>query len=89
MGCGHSGLSLAVQLERRGPGIDVVAELTPHPQPIAAHEVGESTIEAAAHYYREVVGLESHPSSRRTRWSSTPPASGCWRATPSSGCHTR
>lgn len=58
MGGGLAGLSLAVQLKRRDPGIDVlVAERAAHPPPVAAHKVGESTVEGGAHYYREVLGL--------------------------------
>jgi hypothetical protein len=61
MGGGLAALSPAVQLERRDSGIDVLAaERAPHPPPVAAHEVGESKIEAGAHHYREVLGLESY-----------------------------
>jgi hypothetical protein len=65
-------LSPAVQLERRDPGIDVpVAERALHPPPVAAHNGGESTIEA--HYYYEVLGIESHLAAEQL------PKSGlCW-----------
>ncbi len=58
MGGGLAGLALAVQLKRRDPGIDIlVAERAPHPPPVAAHKVGESTVEGGAWYYREALGL--------------------------------
>jgi flavin-dependent dehydrogenase len=61
MGGGLAGLSLAVQLKRRDPGIDVlVAERAPHPPPVAAHKVGESTVEGGAWYYREALGLKPY-----------------------------
>jgi flavin-dependent dehydrogenase len=61
MGGGLAGLSLALQLGRHDPGIDVlVAERAPHPPRPAAHKVGESTVEGAAWYLREVLGLESY-----------------------------
>src|SRR5581483_1819420 len=31
-----------------------------HPVPEAAHKVGESTVEIAAHYLRDILGLEEH-----------------------------
>src|SRR3954451_565912 len=61
MGGGLAGLALAVQLKRRDPGIDIlVAERAEHPPPVAAHKVGESTVEGGAHYYREVLGLKDY-----------------------------
>jgi flavin-dependent dehydrogenase len=61
MGGGLAGLALAVQLKRRDPGIDIlVAERAPHPPPVAAHKVGESTVEGGAWYYREALGLEPY-----------------------------
>jgi flavin-dependent dehydrogenase len=61
MGGGLAGLSLAIQLKRRDPGIDVlVAERAPHPPPVAAHKVGEATVEGAAYYLRDVLDLDAH-----------------------------
>ena len=61
MGGGLAGLSLSIQLKRRNPQLSVlVAERSPHPPPEAAFKVGESTIEGAAHYFREVLGLEDY-----------------------------
>lgn len=61
MGGGLAGLSLAVQLRRRDPDIDVlVAERAAHPPPAAAHKVGESTVEGGAYYFREMLGLRSY-----------------------------
>src|ERR1044072_2118318 len=61
MGGGRAALSLSIQLKRRNPQLSVlVAERSPHPPPEAAFKVGESTIEGAAHYFREVLGLEDY-----------------------------
>jgi flavin-dependent dehydrogenase len=61
MGGGLAGLSLALQLKRHDPGIDVlVAERAAHPPPAAAFKVGESTVEGAAYYLRDVLGLEDY-----------------------------
>jgi len=61
MGGGLAGLSLALQLRQRFGDIDVlVVERRPHPVPIAAHKVGESTVEIGAHYFDTVLGLRAH-----------------------------
>jgi flavin-dependent dehydrogenase len=61
MGGGLAGLTLALQLRRRFPGIDVlVLERRRHPVPLARHKVGESTVEIGAHYFADVLGLEEH-----------------------------
>jgi flavin-dependent dehydrogenase len=61
MGGGLAGLSLALQLKQRFPGIDVlVVERRAHPVPVAAHKVGESTVEIGAHYFDTVLGLKAH-----------------------------
>jgi flavin-dependent dehydrogenase len=61
MGGGLAGLSLALQLKKRFAGIDVlVVERRPHPVPVAAHKVGESTVEIGAHYFETVLGLKTH-----------------------------
>ena len=61
MGGGLAGLTLALQLRRRFPDIDVlVLERRRHPVPLARHKVGESTVEIGAHYFAEVLGLQEH-----------------------------
>lgn len=61
LGAGLAGLSLAVHLKKRSPNLSVtVFERQPLPYPEATHKVGESTVELAAHYFSEVIGLEHH-----------------------------
>ena len=61
MGGGLAGLTLALQLKQRMPRISVrVLERRAHPVPIAAHKVGESTVEIGAHYFAHVLGLRDH-----------------------------
>ena len=61
MGGGLAGLTLALQLRQRLPGLDVlVLERRTHPVPAATHKVGESTVEIGAHYFAEVLGLKQH-----------------------------
>jgi flavin-dependent dehydrogenase len=61
MGGGLAGLTLALQLKKRFPDIDVlVLERRAHPVPHAAHKVGESSVEIGAHYFDTVLGLEPH-----------------------------
>lgn len=61
MGGGLSGLSLAIQLRTEMPDLSVlVIEKNRHPVAGAAHKVGESSIEAGAHYFAEVVGMKEH-----------------------------
>lgn len=61
MGGGLAGLTLALQLRQRFPGIDVlVLERQAHPVPAAAHKVGESSVEIGAHYFDTVLGLQDH-----------------------------
>jgi len=55
LGGGLAGLSLAIQLRQRDPGIDVlVIERHAHPVREAAFKVGESTVEIGAHYFADV-----------------------------------
>jgi len=57
-GGGLAGLCLALQIKRATPTASIlVAEKTRYPQPKAAHKVGESSVEVASHYFREVLGL--------------------------------
>ena len=61
VGGGLAGLTLALQLRQRLPGLDVrVLERRAHPVPQAAHKVGESTVEIGAHYFDTVLGLGKH-----------------------------
>ena len=61
MGGGLAGLTLALQLRQRLPDVKVlVLERRPHPVPLAAHKVGESTVEIGAHYFTQVLGLQEH-----------------------------
>jgi len=60
-GGGLAGLTLALQLKQSFADLDVlVLERRVHPVPIAAHKVGESTVEIGAHYLSEVLGLKHH-----------------------------
>ena len=61
LGGGIAGLTLALQLKRTEPDLEVtVIERQRHPAPEAAHKVGESSVEVQAHYLRDVLGLEEH-----------------------------
>ena len=61
LGGGLAGLTLALQLKQRLPELDVlVIERRSHPVPHAAHKVGESSVEIAAHYFGKVLGLEAY-----------------------------
>ena len=61
LGGGLAGLTLALQLKRQDPAIDVlVLERRAHPVPEAAHKVGESTVEIGAHYFANMLGLREH-----------------------------
>lgn len=66
MGGGLAGLTLALQLRRRFPTLEVIVlERTRHPVPIAAHKVGESSVEIGAHYFDKVLGLGAHLRARQ------------------------
>ncbi len=61
LGGGLAGLTLALQLRRRFAELDVlVLERHAHPVPEACHKVGESSVEIGAHYFENVLGLQSH-----------------------------
>ena len=61
MGGGIAGLTLALQIKKARPATTIVViERQKHPLPEAAHKVGESTVELAAHYLRDVLDLEEH-----------------------------
>ena len=61
LGGGLAGLSLALQLKRQDPTINVcVIERQQHPVREAAFKIGESTVEIGAWYFAEVLGLREH-----------------------------
>lgn len=68
MGGGLAGLTLALQLRRRFPALEVtVLERAPHPVPASIHKVGESLVEIGARYLDTVLGLKAHLESRQLR----------------------
>lgn len=68
LGGGLAGLTLALQLRARCPGLDVrVLERRRHPVPEAAHKVGESSVEIGAHYFDRVLGLGEHLRTQQLR----------------------
>ncbi len=68
MGGGLAGMTLALQLRRRLPEIDVlVLERRPHPVPLACHKVGESSVEIGAHYFEQTLGLKEHLQGQQLR----------------------
>jgi flavin-dependent dehydrogenase len=68
LGGGLAGLTLALEMKKARPTVRlVVIEKQPHPVPEAAHKVGESTVEIAAHYLRDVLGLEEHLNTQQLR----------------------
>ncbi|MCJ7451880.1 MAG: tryptophan 7-halogenase [Steroidobacteraceae bacterium] len=68
LGGGLAGLTLALQLRQRFPDLSIVVlERHRHPVPEAAHKVGESSVEIAAHYFDTVLGLKDHLSSRQLK----------------------
>jgi flavin-dependent dehydrogenase len=61
IGGGLAGLCMARQLHRENPNYKIsIIEGQKHPLPDAGVKVGESTIEIAAHYFRDVLGLGDH-----------------------------
>ncbi|HEY2591748.1 MAG TPA: NAD(P)/FAD-dependent oxidoreductase, partial [Steroidobacteraceae bacterium] len=61
VGGGLAGLTLALQLKRRLPALDIVVlERRKHPVPAATHKVGESSVEIGADYFDVVLGLGDH-----------------------------
>src|SRR5690348_9929566 len=68
LGGGIAGLTLALQLKKARPATRiVVVERQKHPVPEAAHKVGESTVEIAAHYLRDILGLQEHLQTQQLR----------------------
>ena len=61
LGGGLAALTLSLQLKQRMPQLDIVVlERRDHPVPQAAHKVGESSVEIAAHYFGHVLGLRPY-----------------------------
>ncbi len=61
MGGGLAGLTLALQLQQQDPTLRIlVLERRQHPVPVAAHKVGESSVEIGAFYFDTVLGLKDH-----------------------------
>ncbi len=68
LGGGLAGLTLSLQLRQRFPDLGVVVlERRRHPVPEATHKVGESSVEIAAHYFEQVLGLKDHLASRQLK----------------------
>jgi flavin-dependent dehydrogenase len=83
LGGGLAGLTLALQLRQARPSTRIlVLERRSFPVPEAAHKVGESTVEIAAEYFTNVLGLKEHivtnqlpKNGLRFFWKSDPKAS--------------
>lgn len=61
LGGGLAGLTLALQLHDRCPGLAIrILERRRHPAPAAAYKVGESMVEIGAHYFADTLGLRAH-----------------------------
>jgi 2-polyprenyl-6-methoxyphenol hydroxylase-like FAD-dependent oxidoreductase len=68
LGGGMAGLTLALQIKKTRPGARVVViERQKYPVPEAAHKVGESTVEIASRYLRDVLGLQEHLQTQQLR----------------------
>jgi len=61
IGGGLAGLTLAIQVRQACPDVSIVVlERQPHPVPVSAHKIGESTVEIGAHYLAKTIGLDQH-----------------------------
>jgi flavin-dependent dehydrogenase len=61
VGGGVAALTLALEIRRVRPRTRIlIIEPTPNPVPEITHTVGESTVEIAAHYLRDRLGLADH-----------------------------
>ncbi|MEO7019917.1 MAG: tryptophan 7-halogenase [Ktedonobacteraceae bacterium] len=68
LGGGMAGLTLALQIKKTRPAASIlVVEKQKQPVPEAAHKVGESTVEIAAHYLRDILGLDEHLQTQQVR----------------------
>lgn len=60
-GGGLAGLTLSIQLKKENPNISIlILEMRDTIAPTSAHKVGESTVELATHYFREVLELKDY-----------------------------
>ncbi len=60
-GGGLAGLTLSIQLKMAKPELSIlILESRQDAAPTAAHKVGESTVELATHYFREVLNLKTY-----------------------------
>ena len=60
-GGGLAGLTLSIQLKQANPDISIlILESRDKAAATAAHKVGESTVELATHYFREVLNLKDY-----------------------------
>ncbi len=61
LGGGLAGLTLSLQLKNAKPGLSIlVLERREAEAAVAAHKVGESTVELGTHYLREVLNLKDY-----------------------------
>ncbi len=61
IGGGVAALTLALEIRSARPQTRIlIIEPNPHPVPEITHTVGESTVEVAAHYLRDRLGLADH-----------------------------
>ncbi|MBL4653348.1 MAG: tryptophan 7-halogenase [Flavobacteriales bacterium] len=61
LGGGLAGLCLSIQLKKSRPNTNIlVLEMRADEAAAAAHKVGESTVELATYYFREVLGLKDY-----------------------------
>ena len=61
LGGGLAGLTLALQIHRARPATRItIVDKAEWPPPVAAHKVGESTVELGTYYLREVLGLADY-----------------------------
>lgn len=68
LGCGLAGLTAALHLQQAQPSLTIkIIERKKLPYPEATHKVGESTVEVAAHYFAETLGLRQHLSQQQLR----------------------
>jgi flavin-dependent dehydrogenase len=68
LGGGIAGLSLALEMKKKYSATSIlVVEKQGHPVPESAHKVGESTVEIAAYYMRDVLGLQEHLQAQQLR----------------------
>jgi flavin-dependent dehydrogenase len=66
LGGGAAGQTLALELTQARPQTSILlVEKQSYPLAETVHKVGESTVEIAAHYLRDVLGLEDHLTSEQ------------------------